>query len=313
MNDFADRWGALVADLKGDLVFGPYVNRNALSGEYSTNVQHTGLSFCITSPTNSVDVPILRTRSLWWRADSYVIPAAGVGSSFAQLHDDKLIDGQSFFRFFDVLNTVLTHRLVVPTKLLSLLDDLAPILEQSGGSPLKRNALSTLLPEYSSAGFATAPAKVQKRSIAVRVLWVYPQFRSAAPISRYLPFATMTFPRGDGSSLGRGDVRFAWYNQITAGFKALFRPEHLADPITAFSADGVTELLLPLRSRESGGHPRTQLMKRRQEIMRQMHSDGATTKEIAVKLREDGLYSRKVPLVQQIFQIEEFITRSNTR
>lgn len=309
MGDIQDSWTSLMSELESDVFLGPYINKSGESGEYSPHLAHTGLCLVVATAHKKIDVPILRHgTSLWWRADDYVVPFDGVGLSFSHIPGNgRTIDGHAMLRFFHVLGTIVGRRKTKPKEVFSLLDALEPLLENSGGASLKTNALSTLLPKYSKLGFATAPPKLQKTSLAVRIVWVYPKFRTPRAIANYLPVGTATFPLRPDYSFGTGRIEFPWYNETASGLRLLFSDEDLADPISAFTEAGKAELQLPIESRLSGGHQRTKLNNRRVEIIRKMKAAGYNAKAIVLKLREDGLYSSKVPISQQLYQVESLI------
>lgn len=143
--DNNNSWERLKAELTSEIFFGPYINPNGLAGKFSINLDHTGLSLELAIPSAKIDVPILRHKnSIWWRKDQYLVPTEGIGFSFTYSWSNaSLVDGFGLLSFFSLLGTILQHRKLKSAELFSLLSALEPILEQSGGAPLKTNALRT--------------------------------------------------------------------------------------------------------------------------------------------------------------------------
>jgi hypothetical protein len=297
-----DTWKSVMAELASEIFFGPYIHKHGSSCAFSANLKHTGFRLEVATASKKIDVPILYHRqSVWWRASDYLIPLDGVEFSFGCYPSHhRNVDGIPVLGFFHVLNTILGHRNAKTSEVLSVLGALEPLLEHSGGTPLKKNALLTLIPQYSGVGFAT--------SLVARFVWIYPKFRGTKSVSNYLPVGTAKFPLAADGRFEKGRIEFPWYNETACQLKRFFTARHVQNAAEAFSPDGLTELQLPIRSRQAGGHERTKLMTRRLQIVREMKRTGQTPTAIVIRLRDDGLYSRRVPMSQQVSQVQSWLT-----
>jgi hypothetical protein len=178
---------------------------------------------------------------------------------------------------------------------------------------LKRNARDTLIPQYAEFGFATAPVKIQNDSLAIRVVWIYPSVRTTPPYCYYEPVGLVTIPIREDFLNSAWIFRLAYYGRYASTFEKLFPAETVQDPKTMFSDIGISEIETVLRSRRTGGHPRTMQIKRRMRIISELPELWHDPKRIVCLLRDCGLYSEKTPMEQQVYAVEQVIQRLRSK
>ena len=174
-------------------------------------------------------------------------------------------------------------------------------------SPLKSNALDTLLKTYGQMGFATSPVKVQKSTLVIRIVWIHRSFRKKSPYYFYEPVAAVTIPLSDDFLSSPWAFRLL-ETRYASIFKQFFPEDVFKSAHILFSEKGISEVETFVRTRASG-HPRTVQSKRRMRIIAELPELWHDPTRIAHILRDCGLYSEKTPIDQHRYHVEAMIRK----
>lgn len=290
---------ALRTEINDDPFFGPFVRTNGRHGAAGSGMEHTGYSISATTATHTLDAWIIRPSGHWWPERALAVPFSQIGFSFSYFQKPYV----SLLHLLDHLVAMRTRPIDVPNLVLAL----GPVLSATRGAPLKRNCRDCLLPAYRDQGFAVAPAKLQRSSVVMRIVWVYPEFRETRAIGNYLPVGTLKFPLDGAGNLDHGIFDLPPQNHLLARLGRCMSDVHRANAWQILSEEGRNELLELLRSKRDGGHPRTKQLVERQRFVTDQEPLWNHPRQLALLLRDKGFYSAKTPITQLVYQTEVLI------
>lgn len=176
-------------------------------------------------------------------------------------------------------------------------------------SPLRNNAFAFMRAGYASLGLAATPIKTLKKSIVIRIVWVYPKYRKEKRIRHYLAVGSVSFPLEVPceDKIPNGKFRKAYYSEISSQMIEYIDQNHLSAPENLFSELGKKEIVAALCAPFSGGHPRTLARKKRLRRIAELKDLRNRPQKIVDLLRSEGLYSKKVPGYQQLWHVEGMV------
>lgn len=197
---------------------------------------------------------------------------------------------------------------ILPDQLIGDWEPTGDPWEDRGASPLKANALRTLLPQLATLGFATGPFQRRKSFLRLPIHWVYRADRARPPHRHYEPVGAVTVPCRDSDPVPAFGYTYTcrWRQTFGQFFDRFLDPWQLDE---LFSEEGISEIRRFKRAVKSGKRCAEPEKIIRHEWVRRHPELWDDPRALLAELRRFKLYKSSTPVCQALRHLQLIIDR----